>query len=172
MKAFRFPFWKKVYGRSPNTPNLNRFNCTYQAFSSASVETLWQMLVNLADVSWHPLISRADVPRGLVAKPGLIYRVMPRWLPIPMCVFVEQVSPHKLLSIRFFPVPGLEEKVTYRLESTVCGTQVSYSVLLRGWLSPVAWSVLAPCAAPIAAAIARAAERPPRCPLSAPRSPF
>lgn len=132
----------------------------YQALSAASVETLWQTLTNLADMSWHPMITSTNAPQGLTAKPGLIYRVMPRWLPIPVKIFVERVSPHKLLSVRLFPVPGLEERVIYRLESTVLGTQVSYSVTLRGWLSPLVWSLLKPYAAQVAAAIALAAEKP------------
>ncbi|MEM1309878.1 MAG: SRPBCC family protein, partial [Cyanobacteria bacterium P01_H01_bin.153] len=49
-------------------------------------------------------------------------------------------------------------RVVYRLESTVWGTQISYSICLRGWLSPVAWSVLKPFASKVAEAIARAAE--------------
>lgn len=144
---------------------------TYQALSSAPVDTLWQTLVNIADMSWHPLLTSTDVPQGLTAKPGLIYRVMPRWLPIPMDIFVERVMPQKLLSIRLFPVPGLEERVVYRLESTVWGTKISYSVRLRGWLSPLAWSVLKPHAAKVAAAIAQAAEQATQTALSPPSPP-
>jgi len=132
---------------------------TYEALSTAPIETLWQTLTNLADMStWHPLIDSTNAPRGLTAKPGLIYRVIPRWLPIPVQIFVERVSPHELISFRLFPVPGLEERVVYRLESTVWGTQISYSVCLRGWLSPSAWSVLKPFASKVAEAIAKAAE--------------
>lgn len=148
----------------------HQLNRTYEALSTASVETLWQTLVNLADMSWHPLITSTNAPRGLVAKPGLIYRVIPRWLPIPVNIFVERVSPQELLSIRLFPVPGLEERVIYRLESTVCGTQISYSITLRGWLSPLAWSVLKPHAAQVAAAIAAAAEQAAQKALSPTRS--
>ncbi|MDB9529381.1 SRPBCC family protein [Oscillatoria sp. CS-180] len=127
--------------------------------SSASVETLWQKLTNLADMSsWHPLINSTNVPQGLTAKPGLIYRVIPRWFPLPVDIFVERVSPQELMSVRLFPVPGLEERIIYRLESTVLGTQVSYSIVLRGWLSPVAWSVMRPFVARVAGAIAKAAE--------------
>ncbi len=144
---------------------LRRFGPTrhlerrYQAISTASVETLWQTLINLADMSWHPLITSTNAPQGLTAKPGLIYRVMPRWVPIPINIFVERVSPQELLSIRLFPIPGLEERVIYRLESTMWGTQVSYSITLRGWLSPLVWSILKPYAAQVAAAIATAAEQ-------------
>lgn len=131
----------------------------YQTLSTAPIETLWQTLINLADMSWHPLITSTNVPRGLVIKPGLIYRVMPRWLPIPVTTFVERVLPEELLSIRLFPVPGLEERVIYRLESTMWGTRVSYSITLRGWLSPLAWSLIKPYAAQVAEAIAAAAEK-------------
>jgi hypothetical protein len=149
----------------PHPQDLSQVNLehplykTYQALSTAPVETLWQTLINLADMAtWHPLINSTNAPRGLTVKPGLIYRVIPRWLPIPIHIFVERVSPHELISVRLFPIPGLEERVIYRLKSTVWGTQVSYSVLLRGWLSPVAWSVLKPFAARVASAIAQAAE--------------
>jgi hypothetical protein len=142
--------------RSPMAHSIYR---TYQALSTAPVETLWHTLTNLADIStWHPLIDSTNAPRGLTAKPGLIYRVIPRWVPIPVRIFVERVSHNELISIRMFPVPGLEERVIYRLESTVWGTQISYSVCLRGWLSPVAWSVLRPYASKMAEAIAHAAE--------------
>lgn len=131
----------------------------YQTLSTAPIDTLWQTLINLADMSWHPLITSTNVPRGLVIRPGLIYRVMPRWLPIPVTTFVERVLPQELLSIRLFPVPGLEERVIYKLESTMWGTRVSYCITLRGWLSPLAWSLIKPYAAQVAEAMAAAAER-------------
>ncbi len=145
---------------------------TYQTLSTASVETLWQTLSNLADMSWHPLIDSTNAPRGLTATPGLIYRVFPRWLPIPVNIFVERVSPGELLSVRLFPMPGLEERVIYRLESTVLGTQISYSVTLRGWLSPLAWSVLKPFAARVASGIAAAAEKAAQKALTPPHPRF
>lgn len=167
MKFFRFLFWQ-----CPSEPTSAEavkldpqplhpqhcFNRTYQVFSSASVETLWQTLTNLADMSWHPLINSTNAPRGLAVKPGLIYRAMPRCFPIPIRIFVERVSPKELLSVRLFPVPGLEERVSYQLESTLLGTRISYSIMLRGWLSPVVWSVAKPYAAQIVSAIAKAAE--------------
>ena len=163
MKLLRFRF--RPPSPRPHPQDLSQVNLehpvykTYRAFSSAPIETLWQTLINLADMaSWHPLINSTNAPRGLTAKPGLIYRVFPRWVPIPIRIFVERVSPLELISVRLFPIPGLEERVVYRLESTVCGTQVSYSVVLRGWLSPVAWSVLRPFAAKVASEIAKAAE--------------
>lgn len=175
MKRFRFLFGRR--SPKPHPQDLSQVNLehpiykTYRALSSAPIETLWQTLINLADMSsWHPLITSTNAPRGLTAKPGLIYRVIPRWLPIPIRIFVERVSPHELISVRLFPIPGLEERVVYRLESTVCGTQVSYSVVLRGWLSPVVWSVLKPFAARVASAIARTAEETAATALSAKRS--
>ncbi|ASC70687.1 hypothetical protein XM38_016320 [Halomicronema hongdechloris C2206] len=132
---------------------------TYRTISSASVDRLWQTVVDLADVSWHPLLTSTNAPYGLRPKPGLMYRAFTRWLPIPINVFVERVRPRELLSIRLFPIPGLEERVTYRIKSTVWGTQISYSVALRGWLSPLAWSLLRPYAARVASALARAAEQ-------------
>lgn len=139
---------------------------TYRTISSASVDTLWQTVIDLADVSWHPLLTSTNAPYGLRPKPGLMYRVFTRWLPIPVNVFVERVRPRELLSVRLFPVPGLEERVTYRIKSTVWGTQVSYSVTLRGWLSPLAWSLLRPYAARVASALARTAEQTTTVPLS------
>lgn len=135
---------------------------TYQVLSSASVDELWRTVVNLADVSWHPLLARTNAPNGLLPKPGLIYRAVTRLIPIPIQIFVEDVSPHELLSIRLFALPGVEERVTYRVESTLCGTRVSYSVTLRGWLSPLVWSIIRPFAERVAAELAHAAEQAPQ----------
>lgn len=132
---------------------------TYQAISSASVDDLWQKVVNLADVSWHPLIASTNAPRGLLPKPGLIYRAVTRLIPIPIRIFVERVLPQELLTVRILALPGVEERVTYRVESTVCGTRVSYSVTLRGWLSPLVWSIIKPFAARVAAELVQAAEQ-------------
>jgi hypothetical protein len=132
---------------------------TYQAISCASVDVLWQKVANVADVSWHPLITSTNVPNGLMAKPGLIYRAVPRLFPIPIRIFVERVSPRELLSVRVLALPGLEERVTYQMESTVCGTRISYSVTLRGWLSPIVWSLMRPFAARVASNLAHAAEQ-------------
>ncbi len=143
---------------------------SYRIVSTASVESLWQTINNLADVSWHPLLTSTNAPQGLNPKPGLIYRAFTRVCPIPVSIFVERVLPQELISIRVIPVPGLEERVTYELKSTLGGTQISYSVTLRGWLSPLAWSLLRPYAAKVAAALAAAAEDP--TPLQEARSRF
>lgn len=131
---------------------------TYQAISSASVDELWKTIADLADVSWHPILASTNVPRGLVVKPGLIYQAVTRLIPIPIQIFVERVSPKELLSIRVLVMPGLEEQVTYQVKSTVCGACVSYSITLRGWLSPLVWSLLRPFAKRVAASLAQAAE--------------
>jgi hypothetical protein len=131
---------------------------TYQVMSLASVDDLWRKLMDLADVSWHPILASTNLPQGLVPKPGLIYQAVTRLIPIPMQIFVEQVCPHELLSIRILMFPGLEEQVTYHVKSTVLGTRVSYSVTLRGWLSPIFWSVMRPHVESIAAKLAAAAE--------------
>lgn len=140
-----------------------RFRCslarTYRVISSASVDELWQKVVNFADVSWHPVLASTNVPYGLVPKPGLIFQAVTRLGPIPIRIFVERVRPGELLSIRVIAIPGVEERVTYRVDSTVCGTCVSYSVTLRGWLSPLIWSLSKPYAAKVAAALAAAAEQ-------------
>lgn len=132
---------------------------TYQALSSASADALWQKVINLADVSWHPLIASTNVPKGLIPKPGLIYRAVTRLSPIPIQIFVEKVSPRELLSIRILAIPGVEERVTYRIESTVWGTRVSYSVTLKGWLSPLVWSFTRHYAARVATELTHAVEQ-------------
>ncbi|WP_249781263.1 SRPBCC family protein [Leptothermofonsia sichuanensis] len=132
---------------------------TYQTLSSASVDDLWKKLVDLADVSWHPLLESTNVPRGLVVKPGLIYQAVTRMVPIPIQIFVERVRPGELLSVRILVMPGLEEQVTYQIKSTVCGACVSYSVTLRGWLSPLFWSLIRPYAARVASELVQATEQ-------------
>jgi len=150
-------FWYKFIHKSSNCfPPLAG---TYHVLSSASVDDLWQKVVNLADVSWHPLLVRTNVPHGLIPKPGLIYQAVSRPFPISIRIFVERVQPGELLSVRIYALPGLEERVTYRVESTLCGTRVSYSATLRGWLSPLVWSVIRPYAARVASELANAAER-------------
>ncbi len=132
---------------------------TYHAVSTASVDELWHKVTNLADMSWHPIIASTNVPQGLIPKPGLIYKAFTRLLPIfPVQIFVERVLPRQLLSIRVLALPGVEEHITYRVESTLCGTQVSYSVTLRGWLSPLVWSLTRRYAARVAVELAQAAE--------------
>lgn len=132
---------------------------TYRVLSSAPVEVLWQKLINIADVSWHPMLSSTNAPRGLIAKPGLIYQVFTRLIPIPMRIFVEYVRPCELLSVRVLAVPGIENRIIYRIESTVCGTYVSYSVTLRGWLSPLIWCLIRPHIARVASELCQAAEQ-------------
>jgi hypothetical protein len=132
---------------------------TYRAISNASVDVLWQKLVNIADVSWHPLLASTNAPRGLIAKPGLIFQVVTRLTPFPVRLFVERVCPGELLSIRVLACPGVEQRITYRIESTLCGTYISYSVTLRGWLSPLLWWWIRPYAAEVAAKLAQAADQ-------------
>lgn len=150
-------FWSRTFHR--NSSWFPPLAGTYQVMSSASVDDLWQKVVNLADVSWHPLISSTNVPNGLVPKPGLIYQAFMRCFPIPVRIFVERVSPRELLSVRVFALPGVEERVTYRVESTVWGTRVSYSVTLTGWLSPLLWSLIRPHAARVAQGLVQAVEQ-------------
>lgn len=133
---------------------------TYQETSSASVDDLWRKITDLADVSWHPILESTNVPTGLIVKPGLIYQAITRRIPIPIQIFVERVNPKELFSVRILMMPGLEETVTYQVRSTVCGTCVSYSVTLRGWLAPLVWSFLRPCAARVAMQLVRSVEQP------------
>ncbi|MEO1590355.1 MAG: SRPBCC family protein [Cyanobacteria bacterium J06632_22] len=161
-------FWRVVEcipvlnrGRQVRRPLERTLERSYEVLSTASVDRLWQTVIDLANVaSWHPMITSTNAPNGLTAKPGLIYGVFTRWTPLPIKIFVENVLPGERLSVRILPVPGLEERVVYRIESTVCGTRVSYTVRLRGWLTPLAWSVLRPYASRVAIALAHAAEQP------------
>ncbi len=151
-------FLSKLLGRKSRKVRCTLAK-TYRVISSASVDELWQTVVDLADVSWHPLWARTNVPRGLAPKPGLIFRAVTRLSPIPIQIFVERVHPRELLSVRILAMPGIEERMVYQVESTVWGTRISYSVTLRGWLSPVVWSLIRPYAAKVAAALAKAAEQ-------------
>ncbi|MEH2285890.1 SRPBCC family protein [Nostoc sp.] len=132
---------------------------TYREISSASVDELWQKVVDLTDVSWHPQLKSTNVPHGLVPKPGLIFQAVTRFSPIPIRIFVERVNPREMLSIRVMAIPGIEERITYQVESTVCGTCLSYSVTLRGWLSPLIWSLSRPYADRVARALVEAVEK-------------
>jgi hypothetical protein len=132
---------------------------TYRAISTASVDDLWKKISDLADVSWHPLLAHTNLPYGLVAQPGLIYEAVTRFGPIPIRIFVERVNPCELLSVRILALPGVEERVTYEIKSTVWGTCIAYSVTLQGWLSPLIWSLIKPYAARVAAELAAAAEQ-------------
>lgn len=131
---------------------------SYREISCASVDDLWQKVVDLGDVSSHPLFKSTNVPYGLVPKPGLIFHAVTRWSPIPVRIFVERVNPRELLSIRVLAIPGVEQRVTYQVESTLCGSCVSYCVTLRGWLSPLIWSLSRPDAHRVARALVDAAE--------------
>lgn len=131
----------------------------YIATSTAPAEILWQIVNNLADMElWHPLITRTNAPRGQRATPGLIYRAFNRYL-FSTKVFVERVLPGELISVRVFSLPGLQERATYRIVSTLCGTCVLYSVTLSGWLSPLVWPVLRPHLNRVASALVQAAEQ-------------
>jgi len=131
---------------------------SYREISSASVDEIWHKVVDLADVSWHPLLKSTNVPYGLVPKPGLIYQAVTRLSPIPIRIFVERVNPRELLSVRILAIPGVEERISYKIESTVCGSCLSYSVTLRGWLSPLIWSLSRPYADKVARALIEAVE--------------
>ncbi|CAN5634726.1 hypothetical protein BH23CYA1_BH23CYA1_01770 [soil metagenome] len=152
-----WPIGEEPTGKGPIGEVLES---NYWAASTAPAETLWQIVTDLADLaSWHPLITRTNAPMGQCAKPGLIYKAFSRYLPLPTQIFVERVLPGELLSVRLFPLPGLQERVTYRIVSTLCGTCVLYSVTLSGWLSPLAWLMVKPHATRVAAALVQAAEQ-------------
>ena len=148
--------WRS-HGQWKDSANRQR---NYWTASTAPAEIIWQMVTDLASfATWHPLISSTNAPYGQTATPGLIYRVCSRYFPLSTQVFVERVQPGELLSIRLFPFPGLQERVTYRIVSTICGTCVLYSVTLSGWLSPLAWAMMRPQTVKVAAALVQAAEQ-------------
>lgn len=131
----------------------------YWVSSTATTETLWQTVNNLSDLdTWHPLITGTNAPYGQEAKPGLIYRAFSRYLPVSTQVFIEQVLPGELLSVRVFPLPGVQERATYRIVSTLCGTCVLYSITLSGWLTPFVWPMVKPQITQVAASLVQAAE--------------
>ncbi|MEM1369832.1 MAG: SRPBCC family protein [Cyanobacteria bacterium P01_H01_bin.15] len=132
---------------------------SYRAISKAPVEILWRKLVDLADISWHPLFAGSNAPSGLSAKPGIIIRAAIRSLPIPVRLFVENVRPGEFLSLRILMLPGLEQRITYQVESTVLGTYIGYTISLRGWLTPIFWWLIKPAAAKVAGSLAQAAEQ-------------
>jgi len=68
-------------------------------------------VVDLADVSWHPLLASTNVPYGLVLKrTDLSGR--DALSPIPIRIFVEHVRPGELLSVRSAGNSRREEEVT------------------------------------------------------------
>lgn len=136
---------------------------TYRAMSAAPIDTIWGKINNLTDVSWNPMLSSSEAPRGLQAKPGLIYQAMSHWSPIPSRLFIETVKPNQFLSVRIFALPGLEERITYHISdggtnANETGTLISYSIMLRGWLAPIIWPFLHVPAQRVAKQLAHAAE--------------
>ena len=130
---------------------------TYRVVSNVPVDVVWQKLTNLADMSWHPLFAQTNLPKGLIPKPGLIFNVVTRLMPIPIRVFVENVRPLELLSIRLLAIPGIEQRITYQIESTLCGSYIAYSITLRGWLSPFIWWLIKPYSIKVADELVNAA---------------
>ena len=133
---------------------------TYRVVSHVPVDVVWQKLTNLADMSsWHPLFSKTNLPQGLIPKPGLIFKVMTRFMPIPIRVFVENVRPRELLSIRLLAIPGIEQRITYQIESTLYGSYIAYSIAIRGWLSPFVWWLIKPYSIKVADELVNAAAK-------------
>ena len=135
------------------------FYKTYRVVSHVPVDLVWQKLINLADMSWHPLFSQTNLPKGLIPKPGLIFEAVTRLTPIPIRIFVENVRPQELLSIRLLAIPGIEQRITYQVESTLCGSYIAYSITLRGWLSPFIWWLIKPYSIKVADELVNAAAK-------------
>ena len=131
---------------------------TYRTLSKASLDTLWHQIIHVADVSWHPLFNSTNLPQGLIATPGLFYQVVTRLTPIPIRLFVENVKPKELLSLRVLAIPGMEQRITYQVESTLCGTYLVCSIALKGWLSPLMWWWIRPYCDRVASDLAHAVE--------------
>jgi hypothetical protein len=149
----------RVWRHDRQEPHWQLLVQTYQTLGSVSVEELWHKVVDLADVSWNPLLSSTDLPYGLIPKPGLIYQAVMRRIPIPVKIFVERVNPGESLSVRILIIPGIEERVTYQVSSTLLGTQITCAITLRGFLSPLFGSLIKSSASRLAAALAQAAEQ-------------
>ncbi len=132
---------------------------TYRVATTVPVDVVWHRLINLADMSWHPLFVKTKLPQGLIPKPGLIFGVVTRLTPIPIRVFVENVRPRELLSIRLLAIPGIEQRITYQMESTLCGSYIAYSITLRGWLSPLIWWLIKPYSTRVASELVNAAAK-------------
>ena len=132
---------------------------TYRVVSSVPVDDIWRKLTNLADMSWHPLFSKTNLPQGLIPKPGLIFKVVTNLMPIPIRAFVENVRPRELLSIRLLAIPGIEQRITYQIESTLCGSYIAYSITIRGWLTPFVWWLIKPYSMRVADELVNAAAK-------------
>lgn len=131
---------------------------TYRVTSKAPIDILWKKLINIADVSWNPLFSSTNLPMGLIAKPGLIFQAVTKLTPIPVRIFVESVRPREVLSIRIIAIPGIQQRIIYQVESTLCGSYISYSIEISGWLSPLIWWLIEPYSARVASELANAVE--------------
>lgn len=79
--------------------------------------------------------------------------------PFPIRAFVESVRPRELLSIRLLAIPGIEQRITYQIESTLCGSYIAYSITLRGWLSPFIWWLIKPYSIKVANELVNAAAK-------------
>ncbi len=90
----------------------------------------------------------------------MFYQVVTKLTPIPVRMFVENVRPKELLAIRILAIPGMEQRITYQIESTLCGTYISYSITLKGWLSPLMWWWIRPYCDRVAIKLAQAVENP------------
>ncbi|MGY6528946.1 MAG: SRPBCC family protein [Cyanobacterium sp.] len=132
---------------------------TYRVTTNIPVDVVWHRLINLADMSWHPLFVKTRLPKGLIPKPGLIFGVVTRLTPIPIRVFVENVRPKEFLSIRLLAIPGIEQRITYQMESTLRGSYIAYSITLKGWLSPLIWWFIKPYSAKVASELVNAAAK-------------
>ena len=155
-----FSFSFKLWARAGKLSCRFLVYKTYRTISNAPLDTLWHKIIHIADVSWHPLFAKTNLPQGLIAKPGLFYQVVTKLTPIPIRMFVENVRPRELLAIRILAIPGMEQRITYQIESTLCGTYISYSITLKGWLSPLMWWWIRPYCDRVAIKLAQAVENP------------
>ena len=60
-------------------------------------------MMNLTDVSWHPLLTSTNAPQGLMPKPGLIYRAFTRIFPVPVNIFCRTRSAPRTHQYSRFP---------------------------------------------------------------------
>ena len=88
----------------------------YRAMSTAPLDVLWYKLINVADVSWHPLFSKTNLPLGLMAKPGLIYQAVTRLTPESACSLLSNAKLVVLVFLRLDPTSTSASSKTWRLE--------------------------------------------------------
>lgn len=85
---------------------------------------------------------KTNVSLGLIAQLGLIYQIKTCLVSILIHLFVDNVSPRELLTLRVLailglPIPGIKHKITCYVKYTLGRFYISYAVTLYGQLPPL-----------------------------------